>query len=269
MRASVSRFLTLGATLTVPALVHAQDAPRQMLVKAPPAANEGWTGLYVGSHAGYAAGYADWMATVPGGVTPTLAGSLDLFQSFNAFKGAGSYFLGMQAGYTRVLPSGLAVGAEADISFPSRIEGAQTFTSPLVGTASYSEQAQFFGTVRGRFGYATGHWLFYATAGLGWTFDQFTRAQLAGLAVGTTIAPGAQESLFVVPRVGVAAGLGVEWALNSRWFARLEYLYTDYASRSVYFASAAQRFDSNLTIQSLRLGINYRIGIFNNFIFSN
>jgi high affinity Mn2+ porin len=42
--------------------------------------------------------------------------------------------------------------------------------------------------------------------------------------------------------------------------ARLEYLYADYGSRSVNFATGAQRFDSNLAIQSVRLGFNYRIG---------
>jgi high affinity Mn2+ porin len=66
--------------------------------------------------------------------------------------------------------------------------------------------------------------------------------------------------LFVVSRIGAVAGAGVEVALPSNWTARLEYLYTDYGSRSVNFATGAQRFDSSLVIQSARLGFNYRIG---------
>ena len=64
----------------------------------------------------------------------------------------------------------------------------------------------------------------------------------------------------MVPRIGVVAGAGVEVALPSNWTARLEYLYTDYGSRSVNFATGAQRFDSSLVIRSARLGFNYRIG---------
>ena len=37
--------------------------------------------------------------------SPTLNGSFGLFNSFDAFKGTGSYFFGLQAGYNYVLPS--------------------------------------------------------------------------------------------------------------------------------------------------------------------
>jgi high affinity Mn2+ porin len=68
------------------------------------------------------------------------------------------------------------------------------------------------------------------------------------------------EALFVVPRVGGALGGGIELALTKDWTARLEYLYAAYASRSVNFPAGAQRFVSNLSIESVRLGINYRLG---------
>jgi high affinity Mn2+ porin len=58
----------------------------------------GWTGFYIGGHFGYATGRADWSATDAGAATPVLAGSLDLFNQFDAFKGTGSYFFGLQAG---------------------------------------------------------------------------------------------------------------------------------------------------------------------------
>jgi high affinity Mn2+ porin len=57
-----------------------------------------WTGLYVGSHFGYATGYSRWSGTEPGMTIPALAGSLDFFKGFDGFKGTGSYSLGLQGG---------------------------------------------------------------------------------------------------------------------------------------------------------------------------
>ena len=116
------------------------------------------------------------------------------------------------------------------------------------------------GTARARVGYAPGNWLFYATGGFAWSYDQFTRTQLAGVPVGGTAQPGQVETLLMVPRIGGAVGAGIELALAPNWVARLEYLYTDYGSRGVTFTDAAQRFDSDLAVQTLRLGLDYRLG---------
>jgi high affinity Mn2+ porin len=194
---------------------------------------------------------------------PALSGSLDLFNSFNAFTGTGSYFGGFQAGYNYMLPSRWLFGVEADISFPNAIAGTSTFSSAPTGPASYSEAVEFSGTLRGRIGYApnlgTGHWLFYATGGLALSYDQFSRMQVAGTPAGGTVVPGQTEDLFLVPRVGAAAGVGVEYALPSHWSARLEYLFTGYGSRAVTFPTGAQRFTSDLTMSELRFGLNYRL----------
>ena len=145
----------------------ASDLP----VKAPPppvTTAYDWTGVYVGGHVGYAAGSSRWSA-MPTGAGPLQSGSLDLFNSFNAFNGTGSYFAGFQAGYNYMTPSRWLFGVEADVSFPNTIAGTSTFTSASTGTASYAEQVEFSGTLRGRVGYApnlgTTHWLFYATGG--------------------------------------------------------------------------------------------------------
>jgi high affinity Mn2+ porin len=224
-------------------------------VKAP---LDSWTGFYVGSHFGYAAGTSHWSATEAGASASSLAGALDFFHACDAFKGTGSYFIGLQAGYNYLFSSRILIGAEADVSFPSRISGTQVISSALIGQASFTETAQMSGTVRGRIGYAPNHWLFYVTEGLAWTTNEFSRTQLAGMPVGGTVAPGDTQSMFLVPRFGAAAGVGVELALTPNWTARLEYLLTDYGWRSVNFETAPQRFDSNLVLHSLRLGFNYR-----------
>src|ERR1700704_5912398 len=95
-----------------------------------------WSGFHVGAHFGYAGGKSDWAAT--GAAAPPSSGSLDVFNMFDAFKGTGSFFSGLQAGYSHTFPSRLVLGVEADVSFPYSIAGSQTITSPAIGQASYA-----------------------------------------------------------------------------------------------------------------------------------
>ncbi|MGC1778594.1 MAG: carbohydrate porin [Xanthobacteraceae bacterium] len=234
----------------------AADLSGVLPTKAPPPATPAaydWTGYYVGGHLGDAAGSSQWTATQPG--APGISGVLDLYQPFDAFRGTGSYFEGLQAGYNLVLPTGAFLGWETDASFPSvrnsagvSIGGSSSFVAPAVGAESYSETMLTFGTVRGRIGYAAGPWLFYATGGFAWAYDQLTLSSTA---------TGMAESPFLW-RLGWAAGAGVEVPVGPHWTARLEYLFTDYGNTGVTFPTTAQRFDSDLQLDELRLGLNYR-----------
>jgi high affinity Mn2+ porin len=60
--------------------------------------------------------------------------------------------------------------------------------------------------------------------------------------------------------VGWAAGAGVEIPVTGSWTAKAEYLWTGFGHHSEMFAAGAQAFDSDLAMQSIRLGLNYRIG---------
>jgi high affinity Mn2+ porin len=249
----------IGSVLAWPA--RAAEPPASTSVERPgPDVQSTWTGFHLGAQLGYAGGHSSWSATEPGSSSPTLSGSLHLFNSYDAFKGTGSYLLGLNAGYDHTWPSRLLLGAEADVWFPSLVAGSSELSSPLVGRASYAERMQLSGTVRGRVGYALDRWLLYATGGFAWSYDEFTRTQLAGTPVGGTAQPGDREPMTLVPRIGGAAGAGVELALTPSWTARLEYLYSGYGSRSVYFPAGAQRFDSSLAIHRLSLGLDYRFG---------
>jgi high affinity Mn2+ porin len=238
------------------------DLANVLPTKAPPpaaASADDWTGFYAGSHLGYAAGVSHWSATQPNGA-PSLSGTLDMFQGYNFSTGTGSYLLGMQAGYNYMLPSRIVLGVEADVSFPSVVGATATLASPLIGQATYGDQVQMSGTVRGRLGYAFGHWLLYATGGFAYSFDQLSRTQVSGTPVGGSAVAGTVENLFMVPRFGGAAGAGMEVTLTPRWTARAEYLFTDYGTESVNFPAGAQRFSSDLAGHTLRLGLNYRLG---------
>ncbi len=244
----------------------AADLSGTMATKAPPPVVPvayDWTGFYLGAHIGYALGASNWSATQAGSATPSLNGSLDFSNAYNLSTGSGSYLLGLQAGYDHMAASRWLVGVETSVSFPSFVGGTQTFSSTLSGTANYLEQVEFSGDARVRVGYApnlggNSNWLFYATGGLAFSYDQFTRAQLAGVAAGGTAVPGTIENLFLVPRVGGVVGAGVEVALAAHWTAQFEYLFTDYANRSVTFPAGAQQFNSGLTLNELRAGLDYR-----------
>jgi high affinity Mn2+ porin len=229
----------------------AADLSRALPTKAPPpsatSAPADWTGFYAGGHFGYAGGGSHW-------TTPGTSGSFGLYQGFDAFKGTGSYFEGLQAGYNYMLPNRMVIGAEIDTSFPSfpnkagvSIGGSSALSSPF-GIETYQETMLSSGTVRARLGYAPGNWLFYATGGFAWAYDRLTLTQLAS---GTTDMP-------FLWRFGWAAGGGVEAVIAPHWTARLEYLFTDYDAASVTFPSTGQRFNSDFFVSELRLGLNYR-----------
>src|SRR6516164_5343544 len=257
------RWLAGLGLLAVASAAQAADQSRPLPTKAPPqaaAAAFDWTGFYAGGHFGYAAGFSNWTATQAGAATPSLSGALDLFQGYDFSTGQGSYLFGFQAGYNYMLPSRVVLGVETDVSFPSVLSASQVIASPLMGQAIYRDQVQMSGTVRGRIGYAPGHWLFYATGGFAYSFDEFSRTQAAGVAIGGTAVAGKAENLFMVPRLGGAAGAAVEVMLTPRWTARLEYLFTDYGSRSVDFSAGGQRFTSDLSVHTLRIGLDYKLG---------
>jgi high affinity Mn2+ porin len=239
---------------------HADELPAPMVVKAPAApAGSGydWSGFYAGGHLGVAWGNSNWTGSAIAAPTPGVSGSFGLFQPIDTFNEAGSFFEGLQAGYNYMLPNRFVVGAETDASFPSfpnlngiSVGGASTLVEPAVGAESFSETMLAFGTVRGRIGYAPGNWLFYATGGFAWAYDQLTLTQTAS---GSTASP-------FLWRFGWAAGAGVEVPVAPRWTARLEYLFTDYGASSVTFPATGQRFSSDFSLQELRAGLNYRFG---------
>ena len=262
---AVNKFVVgavIGVLLSTAELALAADDIMPTKAPPPPAPLAyDWSGFYLGAHVGYALGGSDWSATQAGG--PSLSGTLSFSNGYNFSSGTGSYLLGFQAGYDYMAASRWLVGVATDVSFPSFLGGNTTIASPLIGTANYLNAVEFDGSVRVRVGYAPNlgagsNWLFYATGGFAFSYDQFTRTQLAGFPAGGTAVPGKVENLFLVPRVGGVVGAGVELALAAHWTAQFEYLFTDYGTRSVTFPAGAQRFDSDLTLNELRLGLNYR-----------
>jgi high affinity Mn2+ porin len=224
-----------------------------------------WNGWYAGTNVALIRGSSNWSAQ-PGVGVPSLIGSFDLPFNFDFMGGWGSYAIGLQGGYNYVLPSRLMLGFEADVSAPNSdvvvpysVRGSQSVTSPLTGQVTYGEAVIHYGSARARIGYAFDRFLLYGTAGLAWTYDQVTRSQDAGVSFNGFAAPGTVDGKLLW-RLGWAAGIGVEIPLAGSWTARAEYLSTGFGRKGITFPTAMETFDSDLAMQSVRFGVNYRIG---------
>src|SRR5262245_23538113 len=87
-------------------LARAADVPAVLPTKAGAGGRSfDWGGAYVGGHVGYTRGNAQVTLSEP---PPEQSN-----RSFGAIYG------GVQAGYNHLLPSGLLLGIEADLSFPN------------------------------------------------------------------------------------------------------------------------------------------------------
>jgi outer membrane immunogenic protein len=163
-----------------------------------------WTGSYIGANIGYQTGGVYNWAADPKGVVG-----------------------GLQAGY--LWQSGqLVLGAEVDI----QASGAEdTF-------AGYKFSNPWFGTLRGRLGYALNNILLYGTGGLA-----LGALDLEGF--------GASESNILG---GWTLGAGIEVALTQHVSARAEYLYTDLSDTNYVLTGMNHGIESSI----LRFGLNYR-----------
>lgn len=213
----------------------AADLPPTHPVKAAPASTSfDWNGLYIGAHAGFGWGHSATTLS-----DPTATGASNTF---------GGMIGGLQAGANWVLPSGILLGVEADVSFPNYYESNSIISGLTSPRSDIHEKLDMVGTARGRLGIVNGPWLAYATGGLAWSSARFINTP-----------PSGDEEKQLRQRFGWVAGAGIEYAFAPHWSARLEYLYSDLGSTNVAFASGA-RYASTHDFQSLRIGLNRKIG---------
>jgi outer membrane immunogenic protein len=158
---------------------------------------------------------------------------------------------GGQIGYNRQLGNWL-IGAEADI------QGIATSQSDaplcLLNCRLTGQSLPWFGTVRGRFGYASGPVLSYVTGGFAY----------GDVKTGETIIFNGSASSFTAQHMtsGWTLGSGVEAALGGNWTGKLEYLYLDLGNTSESFilSGANRTFNSDVREHIFRAGVNYRVG---------
>ena len=200
-----------------------------------------WGGFYVGGNVGAAMArdHSDFSA---GGATFATADT-------SLWGAAG----GVQGGFN--WQSGpFVAGVEADFDW-SNLKGSTTAQCAVCGpaTATLEHDVNWFGTARGRVGYAADGWLAYVTGGYA-----FGRVELKG----TAIAGGATASFTQnsTPS-GWTLGAGTELALGPNWSAKLEYLYVDLGTvtNTVVVAGIPTVTDrARIQMNVMRAGVNYR-----------
>jgi high affinity Mn2+ porin len=154
---------------------------------------------------------------------------------------------GLQAGYRYVTPLGVMFGVEATLSFPDQMNGNPPTAVSALQTSSIADEVDIFGALSGRLGYAFGNWLFYGIGGFAYDRD---------LATGVDTNGQAQSSYFW--RRGWLAGAGVEAALDRNWSARLEYSHYGFGRADMGLPSFGDPYRSELALDTVQLGLNYR-----------
>jgi outer membrane immunogenic protein len=169
-----------------------------------------WAGPYLGGNLGYAWGSVDNNLTKPSG-----------------FVG------GVQAGYNWQPSPSFVFGVEGDIQATGADE---TF-------APWKFSNPWFGTVRGRAGYAFSNILVYGTAGL--AFGEL-RGETFGLSE-------SHANAGWTAGVGAEFGFGQAGFTRGGWSAKVEYLYVDLANTNFTITGVPNGY----RVGTLRAGINY------------
>ena len=184
-----------------------------------------WSGFYVGINGGYGWAKSDWSSAATTGSTDP--------------KG---YLIGGTVGYN--MQTGAFVwGLEGDVDL-STIKGSTTGGTGACGAAPGCEtRNRWFGTARGRIGYAFDRWLPYITGGA--AFGDVKMSPNTGVDETKT-------------KIGWTAGAGVEWAFLENWSAKVEYLYADLGTSTCSAAACGTDTDVTFKANIVRLGVNYR-----------
>jgi outer membrane immunogenic protein len=196
--------MTVATGTAVAGAATAADLPRGPAPYYPPPASiYNWSGPYAGLNLGY-----EWGKVTNIGVDPS------------GVAGGGQIGYNWQSGQ-------FVFGGEADL----QLSGADDTFAP------YKFSNPWFGTVRGRAGFAINNVLLFATLGL--AYGEL-KGEFGGIDESKTL-------------VGWTGGLGMEVGFTPNWSAKVEYLYMDLGSRAYSITGV----DNGLQASYLRLGVNY------------
>lgn len=200
----------------------AADLPRPAYKAPVYVAPFSWTGFYLGANVGYGFGKSSWSNAL--GTT----GDFDT-------KG---WLFGGTLGYN--LQTGNWVwGLETDLAYTTMKGSTNTFC----GAPGCETKINYFGTGRGRIGYAWDRWLPYITGGLAYGGVKMTNAA------------GTSETKT---KLGYTIGGGVEYAFLGSWSAKLEYLYADLGKTECGTTVCGIATDVKFKSHIVRGGLNYR-----------
>ena len=200
----------------------ATDRPLERRYTSPAYApiSQDWSGLYAGGHLG-----TSW-------------GSLDVGGFGSADTSVAEFSGGVHAGY--LIQSGSIVGGlELDATWLGS-DGDTT----RIGGRSLTTSTDWLSSARFRLGYASGDWLYFATAGMA-LGDINLEIKGAGSSDTTS------ETML-----GYAVGAGVEYKFSDNLSARVEATYYGFGDEEV--ETSFGRADVDADITTVRAGLTYR-----------
>ncbi|MGB9028185.1 MAG: outer membrane protein [Rhodomicrobium sp.] len=196
-----------------------------------PAYTVNWTGFYLGATAGYAWGDSRFY-------------DFEVTNSFNVdgFTGGG------EIGYNFQFSPNWVAGIDADIS--SGISGkfgpgelnTPSGSSWNCGSGACVTDVNWYGTVRGRLGYAFNNVLVYGTGGLAYGGVDSRIENSSTYKVSST-------------NTGWTAGGGVEYMFAPNWSGKIEYLHIDLG-----WTPEPLSLKSETEFDVVRAGVNYHVG---------
>jgi outer membrane immunogenic protein len=262
----MKKSLVVSALALTASIASAQAAdlarrPAPVMTPVPMAYN--WSGFYFGGHVGGGWTDVDGSAAFITGTGTTAANGVVGSNSQSGVLG------GIQGGFNYALTPNWVIGVEGDFTWTgiSNTQSATLLTAGGVAipatSVSVARDLNWLASARGRLGYTWDRFMLYGTGGAAWAdYDVTATASLAnGASAGGS---------FSNTRSGWVAGVGVEWAIPSFWFAgdwttRLEYLHYDFrgTSGSANFAPGPGAVVYTLgdpTVDVVRVGLNYKFG---------
>jgi len=261
---TILRGMTMVSVLALGAAgAQAADLAQEPVVVAPEVFN--WTGFYVGVHGGIAAGKNDFSAS----------GYQDhVILGYSTFSGsddsnANGGFGGVQVGYNYQFGSSFVAGIEADLaasSFKSdsstefAIDSWGNSTRPLDLNAE--SKVDWFGTIRGRLGFAADNFLFYGTGGA--AYGNVKTSYNINYNDGEDTLSGSNSDT----RWGWAVGAGFEYGITKNITLKTEYLYVDLGSSNLandvtvhdtgFRQVNLENADVDTKFHTLKAGLNYK-----------
>lgn len=242
--------LLLGAAalLALAGGAGAADLPTKAPLKAPPpVVTYDWNGFYIGGYYGTSVGQTKAHTDRPGTVT-SLPGVVDI--------NGGGLVLGALLGYNWQFAPNWLVGLEGDFG---TLGIDRTFNDWNDGILAGSK-ADWYSTVRGRFGYVTGPSLLYVTGGAAFVHIKDTFGG-GGPFIGQP-GPAIPAIANTTTKTGWTVGGGIETKLSRNWSSKTEYLFieagsTNFASDAYSVPGTPTTFDHSYHV--ITTSLNYKL----------
>jgi outer membrane immunogenic protein len=257
------RLVLAGIALSASVLTGAATAADMPLKAAPAAAAFDWTGCYVGVNGGGAASGSSFSSAVGPGTHLTDPADLATASAFGTGSANDLGFIGGGQAGCNLQTSSFVVGIEGDWDY---FGSNPTFNNPngtlITGdtvSITQSLKTSSLATVRPRLGIVSDRTLIYATGGAAFAKVSYTQTYADTLNNAVGAATGSTTL------VGWTVGAGWEWAWTDHVTVKTEYLFARFPTTSALGGILdtaggvnALHGSSDLTIQTARLGLNYR-----------